>query len=49
MPSAFRRLAFRIPEEAQAGIGAAGATFVIYADSDSAAAGFESLTITFQP
>jgi hypothetical protein len=47
--AAIRRLVLRIPAEAQAGIGAAGATFTIYADSDSAAAGAESITITFQP
>jgi len=49
-PQALRRIAFRIPEEAQAGIGAAGATFTIYAaTTDAVDSGQESLTITFQP
>ena len=49
-PSAIRRLSFRLPAEAVAGIGAAGATLTFYAaTTDSVSSGQEAITITFQP
>ena len=48
-PQATRRLAFKIPKEAQDGIAAAtGATYTVYADGDTPAGGV-AMTLVFQP